>query len=197
MTDNTLNSNENEFKDDNQIDEEENEEFSVNDIDDDDIINIDEVEELQAQATVSNGNHNEVMITMNPSQKDGNKISEYNMNEIRLQSLDLNTVSKEDAVNYLLYNTEFKKKKNMSLSPQTKRKRNKNRYTKVKSMYNKEILKPNYFLNNDDPECTHDFNTALTKIVASKINDKSENKRLKQALISKKKIKKVEKVLNY
>ncbi len=63
-------------------------------------------------------------------------------------------------------------------------------------MYNKEILKPNYFLNNDDPECTHDFNTALTKIVASKVNDKTENKRLKQALISKKKMKKIEKVCN-
>jgi hypothetical protein len=187
MTDKTLNSNE---KDDYKIDEEENEDFSENENEEDDIINIDEVEELQAQPTV----WNKKAMTLNASQKDGNKITEYNMNDVRLKSLDLNTISKEDAVNYLLYNTEFKKKNNY-LSPQTRRKRNKNRYNKVKSMYNKEILKPNYLLNNDDPECTNDFNTALTKIVALKINDKTENKRLKQALISKKKMKKVEKVL--
>lgn len=173
----------------NEEEEEENDEEE-----EDDIINIDEIEEDKPPEEINNmletAKNPETM--MNTLQEN----IQYNTDDLRLETLDLNIVSKEDAVNFLLYKTKFDKS-NKSLSPRTKRKRNKNRYTKVKSMVNKESFKPNYFLNTDtNPEKTYDFNTALTRVVASKMNDKTVNVKLKKALISKRKVKNI-KTVNY
>ena len=162
-----------------QINEEEEEEEE-----EEDIIDIDQIEE-------DNFPHDNTKDNLSKTLK---TTLAYNNDDLKLETLDLNIVSKEDAVNFLLYKTKFEKS-TKSMSPSTKRMRNKNRYTKVKSMFNRQSNKPNYFLNlNSNPENTYDFNTALTRLVASKMNDKTEDIKLKKALISKRKVKKIETV---
>lgn len=159
----------------------------------DEIINIDELEEYNDEINnlLESANNPENLIN------NINKNLKYNSDDLKLETLDLNIVSKEDAVNFLLYKTKLDNT-TKSNSPATKRKINKNRYNKVKSMINKESHKPNYLLNMEtNPERTYDFQTALTRVVASKMNDKNEDNNLKKALISKRKVKNIKTVNNF
>jgi hypothetical protein len=92
-----------------------------------------------------------------------------------LQNLDVNTVPKEEIVNFLLNNKElFGSCSSLDLdvmvsSPfKSERKKRNNKYNKVESSFKQNKIKPNYILSNSmeigNPEMTYDFRTACNRV---------------------------------
>lgn len=123
------------------------------------------------------------------------KSKESQSSVMNFESIDLNNVNKDEAIEYLL-NKKLKTKKDYERDKSKK----KNKYGNVVSHFEQDKFKQNNYLrsqdlSNKDPEVTNDFQTACTKFLANLMKGSNQTySKVMKLMIYNSKIEQIEKV---
>lgn len=185
-------------------------------IQEEDIIDLDEISNIEGlikHSEENNQNHisledeknkginlyldvkSNLVVSDNTEAKDGiEKVDKTELDKFKLKYTDLNSISREEAIDLLMGSKLEVKRK-----PKKSSKKN-NKYDNVKSHFESDKLNQNSYhrpndLSDKDPETTYDFNTACTKFLANLLKGSKQNySKLIKLMIYNSKIEEIKKV---
>jgi len=153
-------------------DEDEEEEDEIIDLDAEEIIDLDEIGGTEEPENANKDAVKETNANQTTTNRNDMHLTQFEEGKhpfaVRLNNLDLNSVSKEEVINILLRSKEFNGGSPDNLIKSKLRLRNKKnkteKYKHIQTTINNNQNKPNYLLNNSAAN-VYDFDTAFAKVV--------------------------------
>jgi hypothetical protein len=138
-----------------------------------------------------------LVISSNSEARDSSdKIDKIELDRFKLKYTDLNSMTKQEAIELLMGKKLDQKEKNKKSSKKN------NKYSNVKSHFENDKTNHNSYqrphdLSDKDPETTYDFNTACTKFLANLLKGSKKNySKLIKLMIYNSKIEEIRKVFS-
>jgi hypothetical protein len=137
---------------------------------------------------------NLVISVNSDARNNSEKIDEIGRDRIKLKYKDLNSISREEAIELLMGKKLDKKKKSKKSSKKN------NKYSNIKSHFDNDKNNHNSYqrpndISDKDPETTYDFRTACTKFLANLFKGSKQNySKLIKLMIYNSKIEEIKKV---